>query len=96
MVEKPNPPTPGEPAAEEIGCVVAYFAHPHAAIVEIKKGSLNVGDTLWFRGHTTDLKETVRSMQIEHQAITSAQVGTQVGVQVSDRVRRHDRVYKIV
>ena len=83
------------PLGEEIGFVVSFFAVPSAAIVEITKGSLKLGDTIWIRGHTTDLKEAIRSMQIEHQVIAEAKVGQQVGVQVSARVRRHDRVYKI-
>lgn len=83
------------PLGEEVGHVVSFFAVPSAAIIEVTKGSLKVGDSIWIRGHTTDLKETIRSMQIEHQSITEATVGQQVGVKVSARVRRQDRVYKI-
>ena len=83
------------PLGEEIGFVVSFFSVPSAAIVEITKGSLKLGDTVWIRGHTTDLKETIRSMQIEHQVLSEAKVGQQVGIKVSARVRRHDRVYKI-
>ena len=83
------------PLGEEIGHVVGFFTVPSAAIIEITKGSLKLGDTIWIRGHTTDLKETVRSMQIEHQDITEAKVGQQVGVKVSARVRRNDRVYRV-
>ena len=83
------------PLGEEVGHIVSFFSVPSAAIIEITKGSLKVGDTIWIRGHTTDLKETVHSMQIEHQTLTEAKTGQQVGVKVSARVRRHDRVYKI-
>ncbi len=83
------------PLGEEIGHVVSFFSIPSAAIIEITKGSLKVGDTIWIRGHTTDLKEAVHSMQVEHQPLTEAGVGQQVGVKVSVRVRRNDRVYKI-
>ena len=75
--------------------VVTFFAGPSAAIVQILKGSLKVGDTVWFRGNTTDLKETICSLQIEHESITEAQAGQEVGVKVSAKVRRNDRVYKI-
>ena len=80
---------------EEVGHIVAFFSVPSAAIIEVTKESLKVGDTIWIRGHTTDLKETIASMQVEHTSITAAQVGQQVGVKVSARVRRNDRVYKI-
>ena len=86
---------PTAPSGEEIGHVVSFFSIPSAALIEITKGSLKIGDTIWIHGNTTDLKETVGSMQIEHQPATAATVGQQVGVKVSSKVRRHDRVFKI-
>ena len=83
------------PLGEEIGKVISFFAVPSAAIIEVKQGSLKIGDTVWIRGHTTDLKQTIDSMQIEHESIQEAKVGQQVGIKVSSRVRRHDLVYKI-
>ena len=88
---EPQAPSPGE----EIGEVVGYFAIPSAAIVRINKGSLKIGDTIWITGHTTDLKETIHSMQIGHDPITQAQMGQEIGIKVSGKVRRSDRVYKI-
>ena len=82
-------------SGEEIGQVVGFFAIPSAAILEIKKDSLKVGDRIWIKGNTTDLVETVSSMQVEHTPVSEANKGSQVGVKVSTRVRRHDRVYKV-
>ena len=82
-------------SGEEIGEVVAFFAIPSAALIEVKKGSLKVGDKIWIHGHTTDLIETVSSMQVEHQPVSEAAEGSQVGVKVSSKVRRNDRVYKV-
>jgi len=62
---------------------------------QIKKGSLRVGDKIWIKGHTTDLVQDVTSMQIEHAPITEGKQGEQVGVKVSSKVRRNDRVYKV-
>ena len=87
--------SPSPSSGEEVGHIVAFFAVPSAAIIEVTKGSLKVGDAIWIRGHTTDLKETITSMEIEHQSIQEAKGGQQVGVKVSTRVRRNDRVYKI-
>ncbi len=78
-----------------IGQVTAYFAVPHAAIVKLQKGSLRVGDRIWIRGRTTDLLETVGSLQVDRRPVLEAQPGSEAGVQVSARVRRNDRVYKI-
>ncbi len=88
-------PAPATPAGEEIGRVVGFFAVPSAAILEITQGSLKVGEKIWIRGHTTDLIETISSMQIDRAPISEAEKGQQIGVKVSGRVRRHDRVYKI-
>lgn len=80
---------------EEIGKIVGFFRIPSAAIIKIQKGSLKVGDTIWISGHTTDLKQTVGSLQIDRQPIQEAGKGKEVGVQVSSKVRRNDRVFKI-
>lgn len=92
---EPKGPASKDVVGEEIGCVVGFFAIPSAAIVEIKKGTLKVGDTIWIRGNTTDLKQTIQSMQIDRAPITQANAGAHVGIQVESRVRRHDLVYKI-
>ncbi len=94
MSESKSPPEAAS-SGEEIGEVISFFAVPSAAIIEIKQGTLKLGDTIWIRGHTTDLKQTVESMQSEHTVLTEAKAGQQVGIKVSSRVRRNDRVYKI-
>lgn len=96
MPEKtPSPAAAPAPVGDPIGEVVGFFATPSAAIIQVKKGTLGVGDTIWIRGHTTDLKQAIASMQIERKPIQQAKVGQEVGVQVSARVRRGDQVYKI-
>ena len=83
------------PAGDELGEVVAFFRLPVVAVIKVKKGSLKVGDQLWIKGHTTDLKQTIHSIQINHQPIQEARKGQEAGVKVSSRVRRGDRVYRI-
>lgn len=82
-------------SGEEIGEVVAFFAVPSAAVIEIKKGILKVGDKIWIKGHTTDLVEDVTSMQVGPTPVPEGKQGEQVGVKVSSKVRRNDRVYKV-
>jgi putative protease len=80
---------------QEIGIVEDYFAK--VGVVALKlKSDLNVGDTIHIKGHTTDLIQTVTSMQIEHQQVQSAKSGDSVGIKVSDRVRKGDIVYKVI
>jgi putative protease len=80
---------------EQIGTVVKFFAKPSVAAIEVTAGELRVGDTIRIKGHTTDLEETVNSMQVEKEAIEEAKPGYLVGIKVSDRVREGDRVFKV-
>jgi len=82
-------------AGQEIGLVEGYFAHVGAAVILLTHGSLQVGDTIWIKGHTTDMKQAVDSMQRDHAPVSVASPGDEVGIKVSGRVRRHDRVFKL-
>lgn len=84
-----------KPPGEEVGKVIGYFRIPSAGIVKITKGSLKVGDLIWISGHTTDLRQTVSSMQIDRQPIQVAKKGQEIGIQVNAKVRRNDRIFKV-
>ncbi|MBN1367309.1 MAG: translation elongation factor-like protein [Dehalococcoidales bacterium] len=79
---------------EKIGTVSDFFAHPVVAAVELT-GSLNIGDKIRIKGHTTDLEFEVASMQINNANVPSAKAGDSIGIKVSDRVRNGDEVFKI-
>ena len=80
----------------EVGKVEDYFAKVGVVALTITKEGVRVGDVLHFIGHTTDLIVEVSSMQIEHEAVKEAKVGDSVGIKVPDRVRTHDKVYKVI
>ncbi len=81
---------------EELGVVTHYFPRVEAAVVKLTKGSLSVGDTIIIKGHTTEFKEKVNSMQLDHVVITSASRGQEIGLNVKAKVRDNDVVYKLV
>ena len=83
------------PLEGEVARVVAFFRIPVVAVLKVTDGPLKAGDQVWIRGHTTDLKQTIASMQVDHKPIPEAKKGMEVGVKVSSRVRRGDRVYRI-
>ena len=89
-----TPPAP-TPNGEEIGQVVGFFAIPNVAMVKLKQGTLRLNDKIWIHGHTTDLIETVASMQVNRQPVSEAKEGDEVGIKLSGKARQHDRVYKI-
>ncbi len=87
--------TAASPAEKEIGRVVAFFRIPVVAVIRVTQGTLKLGDQVWIRGHTTKLKQTLTSMQINHQPISKARKGDEFGVKVSSRARIGDRVYRV-
>lgn len=54
-----------------------------------------MGDAIHIVGHTTDLCQHVKSLQIDYHAVREAVPGNDVALQVLDRVREGDRVFKI-
>lgn len=91
--KRPAPKKKKASPDDSIGRVVAFFRIPVVAVVRVARGSLRMGDRIWIKGHTTDLKETVASMQINHQPVSEAKKGQEAGVKVSSRARIGDRVY---
>ena len=81
---------------EEIGIVTHYFSHVEAAVIKLTKSSLSLGDTIVIKGHTTEFKEKIDSMQLDHAPIANASIGQEVGLKVKSRVREHDVVYKVL
>lgn len=81
---------------EEVGAVTHYFPHVEAAVVKITKNPLSVGDKIVIRGHTTDFREKVDSLQLDRAPITTATVGQEIGLRVKKKVREHDIVYKLI
>jgi putative protease len=78
----------------EVGKVTHYFTKIGVAVIELK-APLEVGDRILIKGSTTDLEQTVESMQIEHKNVQRAEAGQSIGLKVKDRVREKDVVYKI-
>jgi predicted amino acid-binding ACT domain protein len=89
---KPEP-LPGE---ERVGVVTHYFGHLSVAAIRIETGSLRVGDTIRILGHTSDFRQRVDSMQIEHQPVTEAGKRQEIGIKVTEHARENDDVYKVV
>jgi putative protease len=78
-----------------VGVITHYYPHVDAGIVSLERGELKVGDTLHVRGHTTDFYQRVDRMELDHQPVTTARAGQQVGIHVSQRVREGDEVFLV-
>ncbi len=78
----------------EIGKVSDFFARPVVAGIGLT-ATLKVGDRIHIKGHTTDMEFTVDSMQIDNVNVEQAKAGDNIGIKVSDRVRRGDTISKV-
>jgi len=94
---RPQAPVPeARPApGERIGVVTHFYGAPSVAIVKLEAGTLRVGDTIHFQGHTTDFSQRIESLQVEHAAVDQVGPDDDFGVKVAQHVREHDVVYKV-
>ena len=79
----------------EVGSVIHFFSKISVAIIRITADSFKVGDSIYIKGHSTDIKQGIDSMQIEHKIISEGKVGDEVGIKVTGHVREGDKVYKV-
>ena len=81
---------------QEIGFISKYFGKINVGAIDLTAGELNTGDVIHIQGHTTDLEETITSMQIEHASVSEAKAGDSIGLKVSEKGRRGDKVFKVL
>jgi len=80
---------------EKVGEVTHYFPHVNAAAVMVLKGGIKLGDQIYIKGHTTDFKEKVNSIQLDLVKIQEGKKGQEIGLLVKSRVRIGDSVYRL-
>src|SRR5882762_4224784 len=80
----------------KVGEVFHFFGQISVAAIRLTDGSLAIGDTVQIQGPTTNLQQTVDTLQIEHAKVDRADRGQEVGMKVRDRVREKDFVYKVL
>jgi|SRR5438876_1795978 len=90
------PPAAPAPLAgeERIGTVTHYFGHLSVAAVRMESGSLRIGDTIHVVGRTSDFRQRIESMQVEHEPVSEVRAGQEFGLKVTDHARENDIVYK--
>ena len=77
----------------EVGRVSHFFGRINVAIIEVTD-IISVGDQILIKGPTTDIEQTIDSMEIEHEKVKQAEAGQSIGMKVNARVRENDIVYK--
>lgn len=77
-----------------VGRVTHYFGRIGVAVVKLS-APLSQGDTVHFRGKSTDFMQTLESMRIEHHPVREAKAGDEVAIKVLNRVHEGDEVYQV-
>src|SRR5262249_8237 len=69
---RPTPTPPAQPATSEerIGVVTHYYSHVSVATIQLERGTLRVGDVIHISGHTTDFRQRVESLEVDHAPTT--------------------------
>ena len=80
---------------QQVGVVTHYWTHLGVAGVHLT-GPLEVGERIHIVGHTSDFEQDVASIQIEHDKVVRAEAGADVGLEVVEHAREHDKVFKLV
>lgn len=79
---------------EEVGTITHYFPKVKAGVMKVTKGALSLGDEIHIKGHTTDFKQKVTSIQLDRVPLEKAVKGQEIGIAVKSRVRQKDIVYR--
>jgi putative protease len=80
---------------KKVGDVIKFFGKIGVAAIRLTEGGLKIGDQIHIVGHTTDLVQSLDSMQVENKEVQEAGSGADIGIRVKDKVREHDVVYKV-
>lgn len=79
---------------KQVARVTHYFARLSVAVLALTD-TLSIGDRIHIYGHSTDLEQTVDSMQIEHKPVLKVGPGDDVALKVIEHVRAGDIVYRM-
>jgi putative protease len=78
----------------KVGSVSHYYPKIGVAVIDLVS-SVHTGDKISFSG-SLNFIQTIESMQIEHESISSAKKGQTVGLKVDQPVRPGDEVTKAI
>ena len=79
---------------EQVGNVRHFFSKIMVAVLDLT-GTVKVGDTIHFKGDSTDFIQKISSMQMEHTPMAEAHASQSIGLKVEKVVKEQDKVFKI-
>jgi len=76
-----------------VGRVTHYYPKVGVAVV-VLDGHLVYGDMIHIKGPHDDFHQTVMSMELDHEPITEADAGHDIGIKVRQKVHEGDIVFR--
>ncbi|OGY56781.1 MAG: hypothetical protein A2Y84_00570 [Candidatus Colwellbacteria bacterium RBG_13_48_8] len=83
-----------EKKEKPIGEVTHYYNHISVAVIKFNR-KVKAGETVRFKGATTEFEQKLDSMQFDHKEVPQAEKGKEVGVKVDGRVRAGDEIFEV-
>ncbi|MFH1910000.1 MAG: translation elongation factor-like protein [bacterium] len=78
---------------QKIGEITHFFDRISVAIIKLS-APLAVGDKIKIKGATTDLEQSVDTIELDHESLEKGESGQEVGIKVTDKAREGDGVFK--
>ncbi len=78
---------------QEVGKIIHYYDKIGVGVVRLS-ADLEVGDTIHVKGKASDFEQTVESMQLEHEGVSSAKAGIEVALKLVGKAKEGDVLYK--
>lgn len=80
-----------------VGKGLNYFSNLKVAEFKLETGPLKVGDEIYITGPTTGLIKTIVSeIQLDMKPVTEAPKGSYISIPMDTKIRKSDKLYKIV
>ena len=80
-----------------VGKGLNYFSNIKVAEFKLETGPLKIGDEIYITGPTTGLiKTTVSEIQLDMKPVTEAPKGSYISIPMDTKIRKSDKLYKIV
>lgn len=80
---------------DPIGKVSHYYDKIGVAIIDLKKGSIKVGQQIKFKHADDEFTQNVDSLQVEHQPVKEVKAGDAFGLKVDKPVEEGTEVFTV-
>ena len=80
----------------QVGKITHYFTKIGVAVIEVTDKNIKLGDEIHIKGHTSDFRQKVTSLQMENNKVEIAEPGQSIGLKIDQPVRANDLVYKAI